>query len=149
MIYVFDTNILVHLIRQTAGIQTMLTSIGVFQPKNHMVISIVSAAEIRSFAYRNRWGVLRLNALQSFLNAVTSISIDNQNLVDSYMEIDAFSQGKHHIHALPVGMTARNMGKNDVWIAATTHVAKATLITTDADFEHLDPLFFKVVKIKI
>jgi tRNA(fMet)-specific endonuclease VapC len=127
----------------------LLSAIGVFKPKNHIVISIVSAAEIRSFAYRNRWGILRLNALNSFLNSVTAISIDNQNLVDSYMEIDAFSQGKHHVHTLPIGMSARNMGKNDVWIAATTHVAKATLITTDADFEHLDAIFFKVEKIKI
>lgn len=29
------------------------------------------------------------------------------------------------------------MGKNDVWIAATTKVAGATLLTTDNDFDHL------------
>jgi tRNA(fMet)-specific endonuclease VapC len=40
-------------------------------------------------------------------------------------------------------MTARNMGKNDIWIAATTLLAKGTLVTSDADFEHLDPTFLQ------
>ena len=29
------------------------------------------------------------------------------------------------------------MGKNDVWIAANTRVAGATLLTTDHDYDHL------------
>ena len=33
------------------------------------------------------------------------------------------------------------MGKNDVWIAATAHVTGARLLTTDRDFDHLDPTF--------
>jgi len=40
-------------------------------------------------------------------------------------------------------MTARNMGKNDLWIAATTHVLNATLVTTDKDFDHLDKIYIK------
>ncbi len=35
------------------------------------------------------------------------------------------------------------MGKNDVWIAATASVVEAVLLTTDADFDHLDPRFLK------
>lgn len=36
------------------------------------------------------------------------------------------------------------MGKNDLWIAATTSVLKAKLLTTDNDFDHLDGVFFEV-----
>jgi len=42
-------------------------------------------------------------------------------------------------------MSARNMGKNDIWIAATTYLLEATLITLDKDFLHLDEVFFKVM----
>jgi tRNA(fMet)-specific endonuclease VapC len=35
--------------------------------------------------------------------------------------------------------SARNMGKNDIWIAATARVLGATLLTTDKDFNHLLP----------
>ncbi len=35
----------------------------------------------------------------------------------------------------------RKMGKNDLWIAATAIFADARLLTTDRDFDGLDPLF--------
>jgi predicted nucleic acid-binding protein len=45
------------------------------------------------------------------------------------------------------GMSARNMGKNDLWIAATASVLKAKLLTTDRDFDHLDSEFLEVIYI--
>ena len=35
------------------------------------------------------------------------------------------------------------MGKNDIWIAATAHASKATLLSTDKDFDHLDGVWLK------
>jgi predicted nucleic acid-binding protein len=46
-----------------------------------------------------------------------------------------------------MGTTARKMGKNDLWIAATAHLLNATLITTDNDFDHLKDAFIKLHKI--
>lgn len=46
-------------------------------------------------------------------------------------------------------MSARNMGKNDLWIAATAAMSEATLLTTDNDFDHLDGHYFKVEKLRI
>lgn len=34
---------------------------------------------------------------------------------------------------------ARNMGKNDLWIAACAKASGAALLTTDKDYLHLDP----------
>jgi len=39
------------------------------------------------------------------------------------------------------------MSKNDLWIAATTAVTNTVLLTTDSDFDHLDKVFFSVIKI--
>ncbi len=47
---------------------------------------------------------------------------------------------------LPVGMTARNMGKNDLWIAATAWYLDLLLHTADNDFDHLPALGLVVVK---
>jgi tRNA(fMet)-specific endonuclease VapC len=58
-------------------------------------------------------------------------------LIDAYVDIDVFSQGKHTI---PLGGSPRNMGKNDIWIASVAKVLSATLVSTDKDFEHLTPL---------
>ena len=40
------------------------------------------------------------------------------------------------------------MGKNDLWIASTTKLFNATLLTTDDDFLHLSPQFFKMETVK-
>lgn len=65
-------------------------------------------------------------------------------LTQAYAIIDAYSQGKHPLKKLPEGISARNMGKNDLWIAATAHLLKADLLTTDKDFDHLNSIFCKV-----
>lgn len=49
----------------------------------------------------------------------------------------------------PLKMSARNMGKNDIWIAATASVLGAVLLTTDNDFDHLQDEFLQVDKIEI
>lgn len=33
----------------------------------------------------------------------------------------------------------RKMGKNDLWIAATAAATNSTLVSTDRDFDHIDP----------
>jgi predicted nucleic acid-binding protein len=52
-------------------------------------------------------------------------------VIDAYIDLDIASQ-RH-----PKG--ARNMGKNDLWIAASAMVSGAYLLTTDGDFDHLVP----------
>lgn len=41
------------------------------------------------------------------------------------------------------------MGKNDLWIAATSHISGSRLVTTDDDFDHLDPGFISVDKVEL
>ena len=67
------------------------------------------------------------------------------NIIKRYAEIDAFSQDK--LKNQPLNYSARNMGKNDLWIAATASVLNIPLMTTDNDFNHLDKLFLKLIKV--
>ena|GEM_PF-5103103 len=62
-----------------------------------------------------------------------------------YAEIDAYSQGK--LKERPLGTTPRNMGKNDLWIAASASVLNLTLVTTDQDFDHLSPSFLELQRL--
>lgn len=39
------------------------------------------------------------------------------------------------------------MGKNDLWIASTAALLSLKLVTTDADFDHLNHIFFIIEKI--
>ncbi|WP_460996132.1 PIN domain-containing protein [Spirosoma harenae] len=65
-------------------------------------------------------------------------------LIRYYAEIDSFSQGKLVGYAL--GTSARNMGKNDIWIAATALYLDMELHTSDNDFDHLTTLGLQLVK---
>ena len=75
------------------------------------------------------------------------IPIIKRDLLDAYAEIDTYSKGKLAERPLPTGHTARKMGKNDLWIAATTHLTQATLITNDNDFDHLEGIYFSIIKL--
>jgi tRNA(fMet)-specific endonuclease VapC len=43
----------------------------------------------------------------------------------------------------------RRMGKNDLWIAAVASVQSAVIVTTDQDFDHLNPNLVKVELIDV
>ena len=111
------------------------------------LISIVSIGEIRSIAKRNYWGNRKIKLLEDILNTLIVVDINSEDVIEMYAELDAYSQGKLKENPLP--MTARNMGKNDLWIAATSCVTKASLLTTDKDFEHLHEKNFQVITIEV
>ncbi len=65
-----------------------------------------------------------------------------KNIINRYAEIEAYSQGKHPEKQST--FSALNMGKNDLWIAATASVLNAVPITTGKDFNHLQTQFLKI-----
>jgi tRNA(fMet)-specific endonuclease VapC len=145
MIFVFDTNILVHYIRQSDVFQQIQTRFSPFAPDNQPVISVVTLGEIRSFAGQNDWGEKRLVKLEALLREFYVVDVLPGEIIDRYVEIDLFSQAKHPLQI--ANFTARNMGKNDLWIAATAPVLGAKLLTTDADFEHLAGVFLDLQRL--
>ena len=105
----------------------------------------MSVCEIRSIALRNNWGKKKQQQLEELLNQLVIADINAEDVIEKYAEIDAFSQGK--LKGKPLCTSSRNMGKNDLWIAATAAVTNARLLTTDADFEHLDGQYLEVVRV--
>ena len=120
---------------------------GLMAPTNISFISIVTVGEIYSLAAQLHWGEKRKKVVENLLDEVYSIDINNRDILERYAEIDAFSQGRSMERTLPDGMSSRNMGKNDLWIAASASVLNAKLLTTDKDFEHLNGEFLEVIYI--
>lgn len=128
--YLLDTAILMHLIRNDelgkfANAKYQLVS-QLYRP----FISIVTRGEIKSFAIRRGWSSLKLSAMDGLLENLVTIDISHPEIIEAYGNIDCSSL-----------RSGKRMGKNDIWIAATAHASAATLITTDTDFDHLDPAF--------
>ncbi len=141
MHYLIDTNIIVHFVRDSALYKKVENDYQIFEPPNRVVVCEVSIGEIYSLSQRNRWGQKRVERLERFLSDLTVVPISYPDIYRAYADIDSYSQSHHPTRSLPQGMTARNMGKNDLWIAATAYVLRATLVTTDKDFDHLQRFF--------
>jgi predicted nucleic acid-binding protein len=133
--YVLDTNIFAGYVRDAPHSRYVDQEYAPLERNNIALISVVTRGELQSLAYQFDWGKQKKNHLQDVLSSVRAVPVQSVDVINRYAEIDAFSQ-----NALPgrdVDGSDRNMGKNDVWIAATASVVDATLITTDDDFDHL------------
>lgn len=130
---IYDTNYLILQIRYDSPIPIKL------------VIPIVVVGELEAFALKADWGYQKLTRLQQLLNNYPIVDID-RDLTKIYAQVDAYSQGKLKSSPLPKGLTARNMGKNDLWIAATALSLDMELHTQDNDFDHLINFGLKLVK---
>lgn len=147
MTFLLDSNILLHYIRQNATTVLIETRFQPFQGGTPPLTSVVCIGEIRSIAIQNGWGTKKLLAMESFFAQILKADINTDRIIRRYAEIDVFSQNK--LPNRPLGLTARNMGKNDLWIAATASVLDLKLLTTDADFDHLNGVFLEVQRVQI
>ena len=129
-LYILDTNILVHYIRDDGIWRRLRTDYQLLLIEPIPLISIVTAGELRSLALQWRWGPSKLDRMEFMLGYLDVVPIEDPALVSKYAEIDAHFQSR-----------GRKMGKNDLWIAATAVLFDARLLTTDRDFDPLDPLF--------
>jgi tRNA(fMet)-specific endonuclease VapC len=147
MVYLFDTNIVLAYFRADTTAQLVESQYQPFQADHIALISVISLGEINSLTMRNQWGETKKQKLALALQEFRVVDIYSKDIINKYAEIETYSQNKMPHRPLPTGVSARNMGKNDIWIAATASVINATLISTDADFHHLDKLFFDLAYI--
>lgn len=144
MNYVLDTNILLGYLREEPSIVQKLEEMNLFSDTNFLFISIVSSAELMSLAKQRNWSDSKFQKMVNFLDDFLTVPIDTKEILVIYSDIDAYSQGKLKNKPLPIETSARNMGKNDIWIAATAKITNSTLLTMDKDFAHLNTIFFDV-----
>jgi tRNA(fMet)-specific endonuclease VapC len=139
----FDTNIILALVRDKSGHKVM----EYLNPKEDAIyVSFVNIAEAQSIAFQNKWGFAKVQILEDFFQSVRIIGISDL-LLPTYIGIDAYSQRNHPDYEKYPFSTPRNMGKNDLWIAATASILNLKLVTTDGDFDHLDSSFLSLHKV--
>jgi tRNA(fMet)-specific endonuclease VapC len=146
MKYLLDTNMLLFYLREDKAALDFEAIYQLFDAQNLALISIVSKGELFALAFKNNWGKRRINQLEQFVEQFFIIDIAAEDIVQRYAQIDAFSQGK--LKDYPTTFSARNMGKNDIWIAATASIVDAKLVTTDKDFNHLQNNFLNLILIE-
>ncbi|AQG81483.1 PIN domain-containing protein [Spirosoma montaniterrae] len=128
---IYDTNLLIYHIREHS------------LPPVKTVIPFVTVGELEAFALKTDWGTQKVKFMRYLLERYPVADME-RDIASVYATVDAFSQGKLQI--APLGTSARNMGKNDIWIAATAMYLDMELHTTNNDFDHLPTLGLRLVK---
>jgi tRNA(fMet)-specific endonuclease VapC len=101
---------------------------GVSQRTPRAIISVVTKGELKALAYKFEWGPDKHASLDTMLTGLPAADISHSSVHDAYASLDFTS--------MTLGV---KMGKNDLWIAATTLVIGGVLLTTDNDFDHVSP----------
>lgn len=145
MNYLLDTNILLIYLRNSQVSTKIENDYNFFNSQNNLAISVVTVGEIKSIAKQQNYGSSKTKILNRLLSNLPIIDINIKGIIERYAEIDAYSQGRTG----QVNFSARNMGKNDLWIAATSSFYDLVLVTTDNDFQHLDKSYLSLENIDI
>ena len=143
--YLVDTNIVVQKIRESELWEDISRTYFRKEIKNHGFISYVTNAELHAFAYENNWGKKKMTYLKETFKRFQTLPIENNDILYAYAQISAYSRNRHKSLQLPKRFPAIDMGKNDLWIAATAAAGQLPLITTDKDFLHLDGKFINLI----
>jgi predicted nucleic acid-binding protein len=141
--YLLDTNILIIYSRESTIADKIESEYQIFSGDHNVAISVVTLGELNSLAKQFKYGERRKKRIERLIEKLFTIDTNVKEIIERYGDIDAFSQSKS------LGLSARNMGKNDLWIAATASTFDMVLITTDKDFEHLDKTYLKLKYIDI
>ena len=120
--YLLDTGILLHWVR---GSKVATVIDGQFQLRTasfRPLICEVSLGEIEAFSRSEKWGTEKRNKLKDLKKELVTVDISDGRVIEAYADLStlAKSNGWAIFH-----------DKNDLWIAAATRVAAATLLTTD------------------
>jgi tRNA(fMet)-specific endonuclease VapC len=137
-LYLFDTNILVHIVRSDETGQQIKAKYKPFSLDPKPRFCVVSEGEIRSLALQFSWGGQKLGQMEFALAHFGRLTIEKPEVMNAYAILEAYSKAQ--------GVT---MGKNDLWIAATAFASASRLVTTDGDFDHLASAFIAVDKIEL
>ena len=143
--FVLDTNILMAFLKADNGLFTAVSDDNNLDADDAFImISAISKGEMQSLAMQNGWGTRKIDILNKLLSGIIIIDVlgTNDLLMDAYAEIDAYSRQRHPVKKLPG--SAKPMGKNDIWIAATAYATNSTLLTADGKFMHLDKEFIDI-----
>jgi tRNA(fMet)-specific endonuclease VapC len=144
---ILDTNLILIYLRSNDFTRRIEADLQLLSKTNNLVVSVVSVGELKAISKKNNWGKRRVQEIENTLSEFIIADIKTNKILDKYAEIDAYSQGK--LEGKKSNFSSRNMGKNDLWIAATASVLNITLLTTDYDFNHLQSSFLDLKVINI
>ena len=140
--FLLDTGVLLGFVREASWAIRAWKELNLGDRQTIVFTSIICRGELLALAEKHGWERNKRTRLEEALDEFPSLEIDEE-IVRAYALIDAWTHGKRVAapnQTLPP-KPAVPMAKNDLWIAASAHVSKSTLLSTDKDFCHLNEIW--------
>jgi predicted nucleic acid-binding protein len=132
-LYLLDTVVLVALINGKEIGRYIDLTYGLSASRVRPLACVVSHGELWAMARVNGFGEAKRAAIAAMLDVgVVTVDIGDEAVLEAYAEI--YEALRNH-----PGGARTNVGENDMWIAAATRAAGATLLTMDRHFDALHP----------
>lgn len=147
MDYLLDTNLVIIYSRASKIAEKIEADYNLFDTGNSLAVSVVTLGEVDAFIKKIGIGEKRRKKIEGVVSRLAKVGIDTKAIIERYGDIDAYSQGK--LKRKKGRFSSRNMGKNDLWIAATASIYDLTLLTTDRDFDHLNGAYIRLEYIDV
>ena len=120
-----DTGVVFQALRDNALWKRIEAEHQLLSRKDRPILPIICVGELLAIGRMNGWGIHRITSLESILTNLIIADIRSRQVIEKYAEIKAFVRGKE-------------IGQNDIWIAAIASVAGAHVLTCDTDFQRLE-----------
>lgn len=121
--YLLDTNVVLHATRQASPFSAAVDAqFQLRQSPFRPAICEVTVAELWAFAQSLKWGEKRRELLKQTLDQFLVVPISRPAIHQRWAEL--------YSHARANGLAIRH-DHNDIWIAATAHVAGFRLLSAD------------------
>ena len=145
--FLLDTGMLLGFIREAPWALRVRTQCDLGNEETMVFTSVICQGELRALAEKFGWGKDKRIQLEDVLNKFPTLDINKQPILNAYALIDAWTHGKTVVspRQTPPPKPAVPMKQNDLWIAAPVHESKATLLSTDKDFDHLNGVWISFV----
>lgn len=128
MVYLLDTNALVHLARQKSVGQHLKSELSMLDD-TPIIISSISLGEVQFFGLSQNWHEETIKFLMAKISRSIVINPDGYGVAKAYAEI----QYQTKVVAKP----AHVGGENDVWVAACAMATGTCLVSSDKWFKYI------------
>ena len=101
-LYLFDTNILVHLVRDDLTGQEIKAKFTPYTRDPKPLICVVTDGELRSLSLQFRWGSQKIDKMNFALDYFGRVPIEPKEVLETYAAIDAYSKAKLTFRAIEI-----------------------------------------------
>lgn len=129
--YLLDTNIVIAIMRGGELANRIEATYHISGAGFRPYICVVTLGELYSMALRNKWGEKKQALLSKIEQELIVLDIHRDDVLSAYASLQNYAQ-----------QNGAAISHNDLWIAATTSVFGAHLLTTDKDFLCFTPHHF-------